>query len=90
MIHVYNIRLAQNDGSVTGNFETAGDRDVLSLTVDAESNVTINATTVNAGEVDTFLRLYDASGNLIAQNDDSGGTLNSSLSVTLAAGRYDI
>lgn len=38
---------------------------------------------------DPYLRLYDASGTLVAQDDDSGSGLNSRLSVTVAtAGTY--
>lgn len=40
--------------------------------------------------VDTYLYLLDASGNVLGQDDDSGGNLGSRLSVTLSTGTYRV
>ncbi|HTT68785.1 MAG TPA: PPC domain-containing protein [Gemmatimonadales bacterium] len=62
--------------------------DVWEFTGAAGEKVTIEA---RSDEFDTFLQLLDSSGTKIAEDDDSGGDLNSRLAVTLpAAGRYRI
>ncbi len=73
-------------GSATGTLEETGDRDVFSVEVSGTSSVSIQLN----GALDTYLRVYDANGNLIAENDDADDTLNSALDVTLEAGTYYI
>ncbi len=77
---------ADGTGSAIGVLEEAGDRDVFSVDVAETSSVAIQLD----GALDTYLRVYDADGNLIAENDDAGGTLNSALEATLDAGTYYI
>jgi hypothetical protein len=74
--------------SVTGTHEQAGDRDVFSVTLDTAGTLDIDLTTLAGG--DMYLRLYGSTGQLVAENDDSGGTLNSALTRSVAAGTYYI
>ena len=71
----------------TGEIEVNSDRDVFQFTVTADTpaTITLNAT---GGGLDTYLRLYDSSNNLIAQDDDDGPLLNSELTTNLTAGTY--
>jgi len=48
--------------------------------------VVLSAST--SGQTDTFGTLYDASGNVITSNDDSGPSLNFSLAASVAPGLY--
>jgi hypothetical protein len=73
--------------AVDAALEEMGDRDMFTFEVDELSNVAITLKSPGA-EVDTYLRLYDANGNVIAKNDDFGGTYNSNLSLELQAGTY--
>jgi len=83
------VTLASNGtATATGNLEVAGDRDVFRFSVTSGGSVTISQTGTNG--LDTYLRVYNSSGTLVAENDDSGGTLNSSLTAMLTAGQYYI
>lgn len=73
--------------AVDAVLEENGDRDMFIFEIDELSDVAI-ALKSNEAEVDTYLRLYDANGNLIAENDDFGGTLNSNVNIELQAGTY--
>jgi V8-like Glu-specific endopeptidase len=73
-------------GNGGGTLEVAGDRDVFQFTVDEGGTATITAFGVD--DVDTYLRIYDADGNLVAENDDFGGSLDSQTTVALAPGTY--
>jgi hypothetical protein len=85
------------DGSITPGTANgvAGDVDWFSFTI-APSNSGLMVASIftltgsnAAGANDTFLVLADASGNILAFNDDDNVGLNSSLApVTLAAGTY--
>jgi hypothetical protein len=79
------------DGGVNGLgvLEETGDRDVFQIDVTERSNVTLDLNSVDAS-LDTFLRVFDEAGNLVAQNDDFGGTTDSHLSVSLRPGLYFI
>jgi len=67
------------------NFGNPADR--WSFTLSAPSTVT---TTLSSSAFDTYLCLLDSSNALIAQDDDSGGNLDSQITITLAAGKYFI
>lgn len=47
-----------------------------------------SATTIGGTSLDTVLTLYDTLGNVVASNDDSGGTLQSTLAVDGLTGEY--
>ena len=69
-------------------FEEVGDRDVFSVEVGSgELSIELDG---YDGDVDTYLRVYDAQGNLIAEDDDSGTWLNGQLDLDVQAGTYFI
>ena len=78
--------------SVTDELEVAGDTDWFRITLAAGDSIAIALSGSGANPVsDTYLRLYDANGNLVAENDDSGGSLNSFLRfVSESGGTYYI
>ena len=78
---------ASGVGNGSGVFEEVGDRDAFKFTIAADGETTITLTE-DGSDVDTFLRVYDAGGNLIGQNDDFGGSYNSQLKLDLDAGNY--
>ncbi len=78
---------SSGNGTTTGTLEESGDRDAFRFTVDAAGETTIALTATDRG-LDTYLRVYDSGGRLVAQNDDAGGSLNSQLTTSLGAGDY--
>lgn len=70
----------------TGILETGSDRDVFRFDVSSAGNATIALTGANG--LDTYLRVYNAAGQLVGENDDSGNTLNSRLTLNLSVGTY--
>lgn len=67
--------------------EEMGDRDMFTFELQSLSEVAIALKSAGS-DVDTYLRLYDANGDLLAKNDDFAGTYNSSLTMELEAGKY--
>jgi subtilisin-like proprotein convertase family protein/V8-like Glu-specific endopeptidase len=82
------IKLTNGVGSATGNLESTGDRDAFKFTINEDGETTISLNAANGSEVDTYLRIYDTDGNLIHENDDAGGDLDSEVVANLTAGRY--
>ncbi|MEL6897469.1 MAG: trypsin-like serine protease [Planctomycetota bacterium] len=78
---------ADGAGNDAGVFEVAGDRDAFAFSVDADGETTIALGGQNA-VVDTVLRIYDADGQLIGENDDIDGGLDSRVILDLDAGLY--
>ncbi len=81
-------------GTVNGTIETFGDHDWYKITLSAGQSISIfldGTSTASPGfELDTYLNFRDASGNIIAYNDDAGG-LSSILQLTApSAGTYYI
>ncbi len=66
------------------NFTPADDQDWVSFTLGETSTVQIRTT----GEVDTFIKLFDRLGNMIAEDDDSGGGYNAQIERLLQTGQY--
>lgn len=73
-------------GRATGVLEANGDRDVFQIRVAATGTATISVS--GASGLDSYLRVYDSAGRLVAENDDDGGTLNSRVTMTVTAGTY--
>ncbi|MBL8481324.1 MAG: Ig-like domain-containing protein [Rhodocyclaceae bacterium] len=72
-------------GSATGNIETANDQDWFAVTLTAGQSVQIDQQGAGTGQgtlADSFLRLYNSSGTLIASNDDGGSNFNSRIMYT--------
>lgn len=74
-------------GGSQGVLEMAGDRDVFQVVLAESGLAVIGATSVD-GRLDTYLRVYDEAGSLIAENDDAGGSFNSQVQMELEAGSY--
>lgn len=68
-------------GAASGTLEFVGDRDWYRLNLTAGQQIKIDLTAAGASPLDdTYLRVYDANGNLLYENDDLSATsLNSSL-----------
>jgi serralysin len=80
-------------GSLNGAVNTAGDRDWFAVDLVAGQRYSISLDGAAYGSYfalsDPYLRLRNASGSLVAQDDDSGPGLNSLLTFTASAtGRY--
>lgn len=74
--------------SVTAYLQTRGDFDVYQLYSSYTRTVQINVTRPTGSTVDPVVYVFDSNGrNLLAFNDDSGGTLNSRLIFTLTGGQ---
>ena len=69
--------------ALVDELETVGDTDWFKITLSAGESVLISLEGSGITPVsDTYLRLYDANGNLVAENDDGGSGLNSLLRFT--------
>jgi serralysin len=67
--------LTVGGAAANASLEQTGDRDWYRVTLEAgETYEFITSSTGGAGDVDTTLTLRDASGNVLAFNDDSSGT----------------
>ena len=77
-----------------GDLSVIGDRDRVAITLSEGSayQISLSGASSGAGTLsDPYLRIYDSSGNQVAFNDDSGGTLESSLNFApSASGTYYI
>ncbi|MCS6959250.1 MAG: PPC domain-containing protein [Pseudanabaenaceae cyanobacterium SKYGB_i_bin29] len=56
---------------VKSGFITAGDVDVFAVTLEAGDKLKVKTQTLRESNLDSFLRLFDAQGNLLASNDDA-------------------
>lgn len=75
---------------VYGNLENNRDVDVFRFDVASSRLVTIDVAQNGANTLDSYLRLYNSRGQVVAFNDDGGIGSNSRLSVNLTSGRYYI
>ncbi|MBN1686287.1 MAG: pre-peptidase C-terminal domain-containing protein [Spirochaetales bacterium] len=66
------------------NFTPSDDQDWVTFELAETSTVTI----ATYGDVDTFLKLFDRVGNMIAEDDDSGNDYNASIERMLQRGKY--
>ena len=81
------IVVAEGTATAAGVLEQPGDHDVFQIMV-AESGTFVIGATSTDGRLDTYLRIYDAAGNLVGENDDFGGTYDSQLQMDLEPGQY--
>ncbi len=79
-------------GSVTGSLETIGDHDWYRIQLTAGQSISVALNALSSGGVtDPYLRVYDATGTLLFENDDSGPGLNSLLAFSAtSSGTYYI
>ena len=66
------------------NFTPSDDLDWVTFELSETSNVIIST----SGDVDTFLKLFDRVGNMIAEDDDGGGDYNANIERMLQRGQY--
>ncbi|WP_456413000.1 pre-peptidase C-terminal domain-containing protein, partial [Oceanithermus profundus] len=59
--------------AVNASISPAGDDDIFMLTLTAGTTLVVDVETVNSGEPDTMLAVYDSAGNQVAFNDDFTG-----------------
>ena len=71
-------------GTKAGNLNYAGDEDVFSIILSQPASLRIYTT----GTTDTYGRLLNTGGSVLASDDDSGDGNNFSFVATLAAGTY--
>ncbi len=78
--------------TIAGSLDFQGDTDWYRITLDADETIEVALKGIGAtGLADPYLRVRDASGNVVAFNDDSGGTLDSRVTYTAGtAGTYFI
>jgi|GEM_PF-1604054 len=72
--------------SITGTIFDPNDVDVFQISL--TGNQTFSATTVGGANFDTQLFLFDSDGLFVTGNDDSNGTLQSTLEVSSLTGNY--
>ncbi|WP_410659167.1 PPC domain-containing protein [Amycolatopsis sp. lyj-112] len=75
------------DGPHGSAGDGTGDADFYRVSAAATATTFTARTLTPTGDLDTFLALYDADGNLYQFNDNAGGTTDSSLTFTVAPGR---
>jgi hypothetical protein len=69
----------------TGTVDTAGDSDMYAFTATKTGQMVITET-ASAGNLDPYVYAYDASGKVLAQNDDDGEGANSWIRFDVTAG----
>ena len=86
---MFNGNLSSVEGVIGDGDYLMGDVDLFSIEVAANTKVVIDVDARDLAvpsRLDSYLRLFDSSGQLIAANDDAGGTLDSRLSAQLTGG----
>ncbi len=81
---VLDTNLGGGTGTFSGQLETFGDHDWIrvSLTAGVDYSFSLALQILGAPDGDSQLRLHDASGAMVAENDDNSASLNSFLSFT--------
>ncbi len=75
------------DGMIQGD----RDVDVFAIELPQPQRIVVEVLAARRGSgLDGFLTIYDARSNIVAQNDDAGGTTDSRIEQTLPAGKYYI
>jgi len=69
-------------------FHSADDVDWITFQITRAGRYIISARGVNSNRLDTYIELFDANLNRIAEDDDGGDSLSSRLSLNLTAGVY--
>ena len=87
MVTPLTVSAAAGDQVFSGDLLTSGASDVYSFVASSNTTATFRQVAAPGSGLNSFLRLLDASGNSIASNDDSGGTLNSTMMPALTQGQ---
>jgi hypothetical protein len=81
------ITLSENAaGTQAGRLDSRGDVDMFSFIAPRKGKVKITQVATGGG-LDSFLRVYDSDEQQIAQDDDSGGSMNSKVRIKVAKGQ---
>jgi hypothetical protein len=86
---VANAREIPVGGSQKRNFTDAGDVDWALLRIERPGSYEI-AARAEDDYLDTFVQLFDGDGNLLGEDDDSGGYWNALLKISLSPGDYRV
>jgi formylmethanofuran dehydrogenase subunit C len=78
---------ASGAGTWTGSVEVGGDTDVFAIMAPFSGALTVTEDAAPGSGLDSLLTVLDADGQQIASNDDSGGSLNSTVSFATVAGQ---
>jgi serralysin len=75
-------------GTASNTLELAGDHDWYRISLSQGQAITV---TLTSDTIDCYLRILDASGNVLFENDDAGGAMDSRISFNVpASGTYYI
>jgi hypothetical protein len=77
---------ANGSGSISGTIGQGGEIDMFRVVAPLTGQMTIRETAAAGSSLDSYLQVYDAGQRLLARNDDSGGTLNSLVTINVTAG----
>jgi serralysin len=81
--------VAVNGSASIGSIEVASDGDLLKVTLTAGTSYVFNLTRTTGGLTNPYLYLYSPSVALLAEDNDSGGSTNASITYTAtASGTY--
>jgi methionine-rich copper-binding protein CopC len=81
--------VAVNGSASSGSIEVASDGDLLKVTLTAGTSYVFNLTRTTGGLTNPYLYLYSPSVALLAEDNDSGGSTNASITYTAtASGTY--
>ncbi|MCX7426203.1 MAG: pre-peptidase C-terminal domain-containing protein [Planctomycetia bacterium] len=81
------VELSTNGGATqSGTIEQAGDVDMFKIVAPVSGQMTVTQSATVGSRLDAHVYIYDANGQLLAQNDDYGGTRNSQVTIDVTAG----
>lgn len=70
----------------SGTIEEGGDADVFQVVATVTGEMTVAQSAASGSRLDAYLYVYDSTGQLLAQNDDSGMARDSQVEVSVTAG----
>lgn len=73
-------------GAQAGKIEQSGDADMFSIVAPVSGEISIQQSAASGSRLDSVLAVYDASGTLIAQNDNNGTSRDSLIEFDAVAG----
>jgi hypothetical protein len=77
---------SSGSGSQSGRIGPSGDVDMFRFVAPVSGQMTITQSAAPGSRLDSYLYVYDGNQQLLAYNDDSGGTLNSQVQINVVAG----
>jgi hypothetical protein len=74
------------EGNQSGKIEQAGDVDMFKIVATATGTMTIKQSAASGSQLNSYLYVYDANGQLLSQNNDYGSSQNSQIQISVVAG----